>query len=354
MEETKMEEPKVEDVQTAEVCEKTSLCNFDTKKKIILGVILVVVIAGAAAFSYYKKNQPAVVSPKEIKAKIENLVAGGKVTVGDVVLDGDLYKVTITAGGKDQPVYVTKDGTRLIQEVISFDEIQKQKDAAKQDKPAPQEVTKSDKPTVELFVMSYCPYGTQMEKGILPVVAALGSKMDYNLRFVDYAMHGDKEIAENLRQYCIEKNQPTKLATYLGCFLKKGEGTSDACLAATGIPSASVKSCMAQVDAKFAVTKDAADKTTWSNGQFPKFNVEKDLNAKYAVQGSPTLVINGVVAEAGRDSASILKAICGAFTVAPKECEAKLSSVAPAPGFGEGAAPAASASAPAANASCGN
>jgi thioredoxin-related protein len=352
MEETKMEEIKVEEVQSAEVCEKKSFCNFDNKKKIILGVILAVVIVGFIAFPYYKKTKQVTVGLDEIKAKIESLVAdsGGKVTVGDVVLDGDLYKVTITASGKDQFVYVTKDGTKLIQDVITFDEIEKQKEAAKQDKSAAQEITKSDKPVVELFVMSYCPYGTQMEKGILPVVATLGTKINYNLRFVDYVMHGDKEITENLRQYCIEKTQPTKLSAYLGCFLKKGEGTSDTCLASAGIASAGIKACIAQVDAKFAVTKDAADKATWSNGQFPRFNVEKDLNAKYAVQGSPTLVINGVVAESGRDSASILKAICAAFTVAPKECETKLSDAPPAPGFGEGAANTNTAP----DASCGN
>jgi len=49
--------------------------------------------------------------------------------------------------------------------------------------------------------MSYCPYGTQIEKGILPVINALGNKIKFSLKFVDYAMHGKKEIDENSRQY---------------------------------------------------------------------------------------------------------------------------------------------------------
>ena len=339
MEEIK-EEIQTEEVKTEDACEKMSFCRLDKKKKIILGVAMAALLVAGGAFFYYQKMQKTNIGPKAAKEKIEKLVAdsGGAVTVGDAVLDGDMYKVTITANGNDQELYVTRDGKKLIQGVITFEEIEKQKELANQEKPVAAEVPKSDKPKVELFVMSYCPYGTQMEKGILPVVAALGGKIEYSLRFVDYIMHGDKEIAENLRQYCISKNNPEKLSAYLTCFLKKGEGTSDTCLASAGIASAGVKSCVAQVDTKFSVTKNAADKNTWSNGQFPTFNVDKEDNLKYGVQGSPTLVINGVVSDAGRDSASILKTICGAFNNAPKECEAKLSDATPAPGFGEGTA----------------
>ena len=178
-----------------------------------------------------------------------------------------------------------------------------------------------------------------MEKAILPVVQALGNKIKYTLEFVDYSMHGDKEIAENLRQYCIEKNQPTKLSNYLTCFLKVGQGTENSCMATAGVDSASVSSCVAQTDAQFNVTKDAADKTTWVSGQYPTFNVEKADNVQFGVQGSPTLIINGVEAQvSSRDSASVLKTICAAFNNAPKECSTQLSSTAPAAGFGTGTA----------------
>ena len=282
------------------------------------------------------------VSPQEVKAKMEKLVAdsGGAATVGDVILDGDLYKVTILVDGKDQPIYVTKDGTKIIQNVTSFDEIEKQKSVANtnanQVKPQAVSTSKADKPTVDLFVMSYCPFGIQMEKGILPVIATLGDKIDYHLRFISYSMHGDKEMSENLRQYCIQKTQSEKLSTYLGCFLKKGEGTSDICLSSSGIDVAGIVACVAQTDSQFDIAKDATDKSTWSNGQYPAFNVDKEANDKYGVQGSPTLVINGIVDNvAGRDSASLLKSICSAFNTSPQECNTILSSDAPATGFGD-------------------
>jgi hypothetical protein len=204
-------------------------------------------------------------------------------------------------------------------------------------------------------VMSYCPFGTQIEKGILPVVAALGNKIKFTLEFVDYSMHNDKatndmkELNENMRQYCIQKNQPDKLSAYLTCFLKKGQGTESDCMTSAGVNATQVESCMSQTDTQFDVTKDFNDQSTWSNGQFPPFNVNKDDNTKYGVQGSPTLVINDTVDQAaGRDSASLLKSICGAFNTAPDACNQQLSSTAPSPGFGEGTASGGS------NASCGN
>jgi hypothetical protein len=51
---------------------------------------------------------------------------------------------------------------------------------------------KREKPDVDVFVMSYCPFGTQIEKGLLPVWDLLGDKINLNIRFVDYAMHGKR------------------------------------------------------------------------------------------------------------------------------------------------------------------
>ena len=41
-----------------------------------------------------------------------------------------------------------------------------------------QEITKTDKPNVELFVMSFCPYGVQAETAMKPVVDLLGDSAD--------------------------------------------------------------------------------------------------------------------------------------------------------------------------------
>ncbi len=193
-----------------------------------------------------------------------------------------------------------------------------------------QSIPKSSKPVVELFVMSYCPYGTQSEKGIIPAVEALGDKVDFKLRFVYYAMHGQKELNENLRQYCIQKEQPSKLLDYLKCFLESGDYSS--CLESLNL---NVSDCMINADEEFSITSNFNDKSSWLSGQFPLCDIDKSLNTQYQVRGSPTLIINGVQARpSSRSPQSYLNVICSAFTSKPSACSESLSNTAYSPGFG--------------------
>ena len=64
------------------------------------------------------------------------------------------------------------------------------------------------------------------------------------------------------------------------------------------------------------------------------FDIDKDLNEQYGVQGSPSLVINGVQADSGRSPAAYLTTICDAFNDIPVECESVLSSATPSPMWG--------------------
>lgn len=209
-------------------------------------------------------------------------------------------------------------------------EMNEQQAQAEQDKLAG--IPKTAKPVVDMFVMSHCPFGTQIEKGMLPVSELLGDKAEINVRFVYYAMHGQKELDEQLNQYCIQKEQNEKFNDYLTCFLEAGEGAS--CLDKTSIDKDMMNTCVESTDAEFKVTEKFNDKSTWLSGRYPLFDVEKELNTKYSVGGSPTLIINGQEARAGRDSASLLKAVCAAFENAPEECNTELSSAQPSPGFG--------------------
>lgn len=271
-------------------------------------------------------------SEKVAQAKAESfvntdLLAGeGGATVKIVGSEGNLYKLEITYQGRKIDSFMTKDGKKFFPQVFEMIPA-KPADGAPADPAASNaqapvtEAPKSDKPIVELFVMSYCPYGTQIEKGIIPAVQALGNKIDFKLKFVSYTMHGDKENQENLREYCIDKEQNNKLLGYLTCFLKASD--SAGCLKSSGVDENKVNACMT-----------ATAKTNQVTGT--DFSVHQADNEKYGVQGSPTLVINGATIQSGRDSASLLKAICSGFNSAPSECNVQLSSAAPAAGFGEG------------------
>lgn len=302
-------------------------------------ILVVAILAGVFAFSGKGKT----LSPEEAKQKTENYInenlmpSGSKVTITEIEeFEGELYKMKIDLGGGEIiDSYVTKDGKTFFPQSMevtgnSTDEEDSQT-ASPATKGTSGEVSKkSDKPVVELFIMSYCPYGTQIQKGITPVVETLGKNIDFQLKFVSYAMHGEKELKENLVQYCIQKEEPKKLVSYLNCFLKDGDSAS--CLKENKL---NVDSCVKSADNEFSVTKNFESKTGWQ-GSYPPFDTNKADNEKYDVQGSPTLIINGEEVSSSRDSQSLLETICSAFNEKPEACSTELSSAAPTPGFGTG------------------
>ena len=239
-----------------------------------------------------------------------------------------IYNITISIKGKNMPVYVSGDGKLLFPAVI---DMTKQRQAPQQPQQQ-KEVPKTDKPVVKLFVMSYCPYGTQMEKGIIPAIKALGNSVDFQVEFVSYSMHGEKEIKENMLQYCIQKDFKDKYLDYLECFL--GSENSTKCITDTGLDKTALDNCVAQVDSEYNITNMYNDKGTWLSGRYPLFPIDDADNQKYGVQGSPTLVINDVVVQSARDPASLLSTICSAFNTLPEGCNTNLSSTAPSAGFG--------------------
>ena len=236
-----------------------------------------------------------------------------------------MYKIKLVVNGQEMESYISKDGKLLFPQVVDLTK-KPQLQQTPETQATQANVAKSNKPEVELFVMSHCPYGTQIEKGMLPVVKELGNKIDFEVKFVNYAMHGKKELDEQLRQYCIQRDYNDKYTTYLGKFLET-ENPNEA-LNAVGLSEADISQCVGAADEKYKVTELFEDpqKSEWS-GRFPPFKVYDTDNKKYGVRGSPTLVINGQTANSGRDAQSLLNAICGAFTSKPKECNTDRKSV---------------------------
>ncbi|MBD3252971.1 hypothetical protein GF386_04520 [Candidatus Pacearchaeota archaeon] len=259
---------------------------------------------------------------------------GGQASVSQVNEKGFLYEVVLSVDGQELPVYITKDGEYLVPSLMPLSEDSADTNANnnQNNQQTPQDVPKSDKPVVELFVMSHCPYGTQAEKGMIPVFELLGDKIDSEIKFVYYAMHGEVEVEEQLTQYCIQKEQEDKYLDYLKCFLKEGNGNE--CLTEASIDVSKLNSCRKSADEEFDVTKNLEDEESWLSGRFPLFDVHKELNDEYGIGGSPTLVINGQQVSSGRDSASYLSVVCSSFNNPPEECNEELSSASPSAGFG--------------------
>lgn len=270
------------------------------------------------------------------------LADGPKAELVSVREENGLYAFKLKLEDQEYESYVTKNGKMLFVQGVKIEE-------AKDENKVP-EVTKSDKPDVKIFVMSYCPFGLQAQKMYLPVYELLKDKADMGIYFVNYAMHGKGEVDENLRQYCVQKDQKDKYAAYMKCFMeddaydKCSESNTtgkvctanfDKCLTQAGIDKSKLAGCIAETDKNFNVTADYNDKSTWVSGQFPKFAVQDDLNTKYNVQGSPTIIINEAEADVSpRTPEQFKQVICAAFNSAPAECGQKLSEETPSTGFG--------------------
>ena len=110
-------------------------------------------------------------------------------------------------------------------------------------------IERMGKPTLELFVMSYCAFGVQAEESIIPIVKKFGYKIDFKLRFIAQekdeltsqditpftSLHGYPEVAENIRQLLIAQEYPERYLDYLLCRGKKLNKSWEDCAQKLGI-----------------------------------------------------------------------------------------------------------------------
>ena len=295
----------------------------------VVGILVIASVAYTNGFFENNQNQNEnedVLSTDELSVKVINFinenVLQGQTTASlvGIVEENGLYKVKIKIGEEEFDSYVSKDGKLLFPQVINMEE---------------QKTTKSDKPDVKLFVMSYCPYGLQSQKMFLPVYDLLKNKADIGIYFVDYIMHDKPEIDENLRQYCIQKEDKEQYYNYLKCFVQDGD--FEKCLSQANIEKAKIDTCVLETDNQYKITEQYNDQATWVNGKYPKFDIQAGLNEEYEVQGSPTVIINDkLVSVSPRSPEKFKQVVCEAFNEIPEECSQTLSEEAFSPGFGGG------------------
>ncbi|OYT35977.1 hypothetical protein B6U91_02170, partial [Candidatus Pacearchaeota archaeon ex4484_71] len=216
----------------------------------------------------------------------------------------DLYKVFVSSNGAEIPVYITKDGKYFVQ-IVSEIKTTESSDKKDQGDSAKEGVVKSDRPSVQLFIWSYCPYGVTAQKPLSEVAALLGDYADFE-GVLYYAGHGEHEVEQNKIQECIQKIAPESYWEYAGKFVdqiypKCGQSRDKQCdltesvalMNSLGIDSAAVMSC---VDSE---GDSLADKS---------YKLAQELG----VRGSPTLIINGKVVNAARNAQAYKEAVCEA------------------------------------------
>ena len=185
-------------------------------------------------------------------------------------------------------------------------------------------MTKSDQPLLQAFVVSRCPFGLQMQRIMADIISEAEETVEFlkvmYIGEVDaenntiIAMHGEVEAQENLRQICIREEQPDRYWDYVRCYMK--EGKTAECLESVSINLKELDAC----------TNDSARGLAYAQEDF-------DLAGQFQISGSPTMLMNGeIVREANfatndtnaRSPEAVKELLCCGFEQEPPFCSMKL------------------------------
>ena len=188
------------------------------------------------------------------------------------------------------------------------------------------DIKKTEQPMLEAFIVSYCPFGLQMQRVLLGIVSQIPDLSQniivrYIIEMEDgnvTSMHGQEESDENLRQICIREEQPDKYWKYISCFLKSGN--SSQCLRTAAVSEASLSGCLGQESRGLKYAMDDLNKTQ-----------------QFDITGSPTLLLNGEIVKesdfGGRTEQALKNLLCCGFAARPDFCSTNLSTEKAKTGF---------------------
>ena len=156
---------------------------------------------------------------------------------------------------------------------------------------------------LEFYVMSQCPYGTQVEDAVKPVLELLGESVDFELNFIANdngdgtfrALHGQTEVDGNIAQLCAAKYNPDKYMEMVVCMnkdMRSIPGNWESCASQSNLEVDKIKQCFEGNEGE----------------ELLRASIQK-TNAIGAT-GSPTILLNGNRYNGGRDSLSFQRALC--------------------------------------------
>jgi len=277
---------------------------------IVLGIILIIFIISPGGFSGIGKDK----ATNKLVEYLNSKVGGGVSLLSSEDL-GDMYEVIVSYQGNEIPVYITKDGDYFIQGAVPITNQE-----TDQQEPQAQEIPKSEKPKVELYVMSFCPYGNRAEDTMLSAYNLLKNKIDFNVYYIVsvsgstvQSLHGQPEVDQNEREACVLKNNGWDKWWKFVTYVNENCGSDGSCwkdaAKDAGVTESSISSCVSSDGLTLMEESEAASNSAGASG-------------------SPTLIINGVqsnsVYQYG-NSEAYKQAICSAFTTSPEECVESLS-----------------------------
>ncbi len=158
----------------------------------------------------------------------------------------------------------------------------------------PEETSKLD-----LFIMSQCPFGMKAAEAMTEIVKALPD-LDVNVWYLANeagdgfsSMHGQEEVNEDIRQVCIENNEPEKFWDYLNCIapVYRNAGNEwENCAEKAGIDKEQLDTCWQGEEGKNLLKENIAFGNSLGFGSSPTFLV----NGRYIISGMPRSGAEGI------------------------------------------------------------
>ena len=291
---------------------------------VIIGLVALLVIF--LFLSTYQSGAGAVVPPAVCGERVISYLNSNVVQQGTTVSlisineTKGLYALKSQYQSQAITIYATKDCTLVFTNTIDMN-------ATPAGTAQSQPPKKSARPVVDLYVMAFCPYGTQAETVMRPVVDLLGTAADIRVRYITTisgpttenvtSLHGPMEAKEDLRQLCILKSTPQKYWDYLEAF-------NGQCYPVWQNTSA-LDSCRKNVTASMGIDLARTESCAFATDGLALLKADETEATKYDVSGSPTLIINGVEYAGSRTPEAYKQAICNSFDTAPSVCNTTLS-----------------------------
>jgi len=183
------------------------------------------------------------------------------------------------------------------------------------------------KKSLDLFVMSHCPFGTKAMLAAKEFADAFGKDAAIAVHYIGdnkngqlSSMHGPDEVTDDLREVCAIQHysKDQKFLDFLACRSKDLKADWKDCTGSNGIDAGVIQTC---------VDSEGQQLLTAS------FQVASTL----AIQSSPTFLLNNRETFNAQDAAEIATSYCKANPGLPA-CAKQLSAAAPAQAAGGGGA----------------
>lgn len=291
----------------------------------IIGIFALLIIALVLINPGVSSNQspaatPGVCSGKVIDYINTNLASPGQTaSLINITENNGIYTIWSWYQSREISVYATKDCALLFTTAVNMN-------AAATPTPTRAPI-KSARPVVDLYVMAFCPYGTQAETVMRPVVDLLGSTADIRVRYITTvsgstpdsvkSLHGPPEAREDLMQLCVMTAYPEKYWNYLKDF-------NNQCYPVWQNASA-LASCRKNVLASRGIDASKIDTCATGSEGIALLRADEIKADNDDASASPTLIINGVKYSGARTPEAYKQAICDSFDSAPTECRTSLS-----------------------------